>query len=54
MTEEVTHLDEGISWPRLLLPDNQPCVDLLANRGHGLPDGVLWLLDNETRLPNGL
>lgn len=35
-----------------MLPDNQPCIDLLSNRGHGLADGILQLLDNKTRMPN--
>jgi myosin heavy subunit len=52
VAEEIAHLDEGVAWPRLMLPDNQPCIDLLSNRGHGLPDGLLQLLDNTTRLPN--
>ena len=50
MSEEVAHHEEGVQWPRLNLPDNQACLDLLSNRGGGLADGVFQLLDNATRL----
>jgi myosin heavy subunit len=44
-SERVIHLEEGVPFPHIVLPDADAVIRSLAAR----PAGVLWLLDSSTR-----
>ena len=46
--EQEEYVKEGIEWDRIDYVDNQPCLDLIEGKM-----GILSLLDEESRLPNG-
>ncbi|KAL7048410.1 hypothetical protein ACKWTF_003346 [Chironomus riparius] len=46
--EQEVYLKEGIVWNMIDFYDNQPCIDLIESKL-----GVLDLLDEECRMPNG-
>lgn len=47
--EQEEYEREGISWSFISFPDNQECLDLID----GKPNGLLAMLDDECRLPQG-
>lgn len=46
--EQATYEREGISWSTIDFNDNQPCIDIIESK-----TGILGLLDDECRVPNG-
>jgi myosin-5 len=46
--EQEEYLKEGIVWNMIDFYDNQPCIDLIESKL-----GILDLLDDECRMPNG-
>ena len=46
--EQATYEREGISWSTIDFNDNQPCIDIIESK-----TGVIGLLDDECRVPNG-
>lgn len=46
--EQEIYLKEGIEWNKIEYYDNQPCIDLIETKL-----GILDLLDDECRMPNG-
>ena len=46
--EQVEYEKEGIAWSKINFSDNQPCINLLEDKG-----GIYSLLDEETRVPKG-
>ena len=48
--EQEIYLREAIVWEPITEPDNQPCIEMLCNRGSH-PIGVFALLDEQCRLP---
>jgi len=47
--EQQEYEKEGITWSFISFPDNQDCLDLIE----GKPAGILAMLDDECRLPQG-
>jgi myosin-5 len=46
--EQATYEREGITWSTIDFTDNQPCIDIIESKS-----GVIGLLDDECRVPNG-
>lgn len=46
--QQEDYIKEGIEWSFITYSDNQPCIDVIENRG-----GILSLLDEQCKLPAG-
>ncbi|GMM31406.1 hypothetical protein DAMA08_041510 [Martiniozyma asiatica (nom. inval.)] len=46
--QQEEYIDEGIEWSFIEFADNQQCIEVIENN-----DGILSLLDEQSRLPSG-